>query len=411
MSVRRLLAAAAVLLTLAGCSNSVTNPVPTIPLSSLLLIPAVDTLHVGDTHGFTVAAEDTGGVPVANPVLAWSSSNPGVFTVNSAGTVTAVGEGTATLRASSGGLTAAAALLVLPTQRGWFKQVSTVSANLNSVFFLANGNSGWAVGAGGEIVHTGNAGAAWLPQTSGVATALNSVWFTSATEGWAVGDGGKIVHTTNAGASWSVVASGRIDQLLGVEFATRDTGWAVGENGTILRTFNRGATWTRSSVTARTLRAVSFAGTRDGWAVGDNGVICGTHDRGLTWFLVQPALTSQTLYALQRTSVQTATAVGNGGVTPRTIVTPDSTAWELRSTGAANELHGVHFVDALRGWAVGRNGTGLAMVTTDGGVIWTPQDVNNAFQLNAVQFVDNLRGWAVGDNGSILHTVTGGETP
>lgn len=413
MSVRRLLAAAGVLLALAGCSSSKpTMPVPSIPLSSLLVIPGADTLLKSENAAFTVSAVDTGGVIVPSPIVGWSSSNTAVITVSSGGVVMAVGEGTATVQASSGGLTATAPVLVLASQRGWFAQPSNVSSyNLNGVYFQPDGNSGWAVGALGKIVHTTNAGALWAQQSSTVSNPLNSVWFTSATDGWIAGDGGRVLHTTDAGTNWAVVPAGTTDHLNGIVFATPDTGWAVGANGTILRTFDRGATWTRTSVTSSALRGVSFAGTLDGWAVGDNGVIVGTHDRGLTWFVVQPSLTSLALRGVWRSSASAASAVGDAGTVPRTAVTPDSVAWLLGSNVGAYNLNGVHFIDTLHGWIVGVNGTSaIVMTTSDGGANWNPQTtVVSGFALNAVWFVDSLRGWAVGNNGSILHTSTGGE--
>jgi photosystem II stability/assembly factor-like uncharacterized protein len=413
MSFCRLLVAAALLIGLAGCGTSPTQPpVVGTPLSLLTVVPAGDTLLVGQTRAFTVIAVDTDSVVVPNPVVGWGSTNTTVFTVSSGGVVTAQGEGTAMLIASSGGLRDTATLMVLPTQRGWFQQTGNVSSYpLNGVFFQPDGNSGWAVGGNGRIVFTSNAGGTWTQQTSNVSNALNSVWFTSATEGWIAGDGGRILHTTNAGATWGVISSGTIEHLNGIVFATPDTGWAVGPNGTILRTFDRGASWSILHPTTFTLRGVSFAGTRDGWAVGDNGVIVGTHDRGLTWFVVQPSVTSSALHGVWRSSLAATNAVGDVGAVPRTTVTPDSVAWENRTIGAVNNLKGVHFIDATTGWAVGKNASATAVIvtTTDGGTAWSaPQSVPSGFGLNAVWFVDGMRGWAVGDNGSIVHTVTGG---
>ncbi len=411
MSVRRLLVSAVALLALAGCSSSKpTAPVPSIPLRTLVVNPASDTLLVGANAAFTVTAVDTGGVIVPNPVVNWSSSNAAVVTVSNAGVVTARGEGTATVHASSGGKADTATVLVLPAQRGWFAQSSNASAyDLKGVCFLPDGNSGWVVGTLGKILFTSNAGVSWTAQTSNTSYNLNSVWFTSPTEGWAAGNQGTLVHTLNAGATWSVVPSGTTSILYGITFATPDTGWAVGESGTVLTTFDRGASWSQRHPTGNALRSVSFAGTLDGWAVGDNGVIVGTHDRGLTWFVVTPSVTTDPLRGVWRSSVSAASAVGSIGRVPRTAVTPDSVAWTLVNSGAANDLNGVHFIDALHGWAVGLNGTALVLATSDGGVTWgTPQTANSQYALNSVWFVDSMRGWAVGKSGSIIHTATGG---
>lgn len=46
-------------------------------------------------------------------------------------------------------------------------QTSGTSADLNSIFFLRGGETGWAVGVDGTVIHTSDAGATWLLQTKG----------------------------------------------------------------------------------------------------------------------------------------------------------------------------------------------------------------------------------------------------
>jgi photosystem II stability/assembly factor-like uncharacterized protein len=46
-------------------------------------------------------------------------------------------------------------------------QTSGTSADLNSIFFLPGGETGWAVGVDGTVIHTSDAGATWLLQTKG----------------------------------------------------------------------------------------------------------------------------------------------------------------------------------------------------------------------------------------------------
>jgi pyruvate/2-oxoglutarate dehydrogenase complex dihydrolipoamide acyltransferase (E2) component len=59
---------------------------------------------------------------------------------------------------------------------------------------------GFAVGSGGRILHTTDAGTTWVDQTSGTSANLNGVSFAGdALTGVAVGDGGIILRTTNGG--------------------------------------------------------------------------------------------------------------------------------------------------------------------------------------------------------------------
>ncbi|HYM80206.1 MAG TPA: YCF48-related protein [Candidatus Limnocylindria bacterium] len=397
-------------LSMSGCSS--TNLVAPVlpPLSAVTLTPFTDTLQIGQTRLFTAVAFDTSGVAVQNATFQWRTSDPGIITVT-AGRVRAVGEGSAWVLASAGGFSDSSIVSVFP-DTGWFSQDSDANnADLNGVFFRPDGRRGWAVGAGGTVVHTDDAGAVWERQVSNTAFVLNAVWFTSDFEGWAVGANGTVLKTVNSGSTWTRLNNSQVntgETLRDVTFASPDTGWAVGTNGVILHTFNRGASWQKVNPTANNLNSVSFTGTRDGWAVGDGGVILGTHDRGLSWFVMLPALTSQPLRSVFRRSEPLAWAVGQQGVTPRTSQ-PDTTRWELRNAGAQFQLQGVYYPTDLIGYAVGSNsGQGSVLRTDDGGLTWDPQISHASVQLNDVFFVDALRGWAVGDLGTIVHTARGG---
>jgi photosystem II stability/assembly factor-like uncharacterized protein len=394
---------------MAGCdTNSPTAP--TIPLSRVVVAPPQDTVQVGATIRFTATAYDTLGAPAPGISFRWTSANPSIFSVNGVGTVLGVGEGTAALFVEAGGRRDTAWVTVFP-DTGWFLQPSGTSNELNGVFFQPDGRSGVAVGAAGAIVRTSDAGATWQRPASGTGFTLNGVWFTTPSEGWAVGNSGTVLRTTDGGASWSRLTNvGVGDALNDVWFATRDTGWVVGAAGLVLRTFDRGASWQSFRIpTMFALRGVAFSGTRDGWVVGGGGVIGGTHDRGVTWF-VAPALTNLGLEAVWRRGEASAWAVGAGGATPRTVATPDSTAWELRNAGSSRQLEGVHYPTDLIGYAVGSDAFlgGAVLRTDDGGVTWQAQASRTAFRLNDVYFVDELRGWAVGEGGVIVHTARGG---
>jgi photosystem II stability/assembly factor-like uncharacterized protein len=394
---------------LAGCSSSkrITQPGVIPPLSSLTIDVQVDTLGFGDIRTFTVTAIDTNGATVSiNP--AWRSTNTGVFTVSGTGRVTAQGEGTATLVAEAGGQIDGATITVLPGG-GWIVQTSTLSTNLNGVHFRPDGRRGWAVGAGGRIVATQDAGVTWTQQSSNTIEDLHGVWFVTSSEGWAVGNGATVRHTVNGGATWTTVVTGvAVENLFDVHFAHPDTGFAVGATGVVLRTVDGGTTWTRRTPTASNLNSVSFASAWHGWAVGDNGTIIGTHNAGASWFTVTPAVTAQNLRAVWRRSESRAWAAGLVGAAPRTVTGPDSTQWTLASAGASKQLYGVSFGDDMVGYAVGIDGTGAVLRSDNGGGSWQVQTSNSQFRLNDVFFIDAQRGWAVGNNGTIIHTARGG---
>ena len=389
-----------------GATKVVAPPLP--PLSAVRITPATDTLVVSQTRQFVAAAFDTNHVAVPGAAIDWLARDPNVIDVTSAGLVTAVGEGVTRLIASAGGKSDSATVVVT-VQNGWYSQPSGTTNDLNGVYFLPDGRSGWAVGNAGSIVHTGDAGASWASQTSSTAFNLNDVWFTTDVSGFAVGHGGTVLRTRNAGASWTrlsgVPAS---ENLFGVMFADTAHGWAVGSSGTILHTADAGRTWVRANPTSLQLNSVSFSDTTNGWAVGETGVIVGTHDGGGSWYVVQPALTAQSLRSVWRSTDTSAVAVGAQGANLFTHATPDSLDWNLGSSGATNDMEAVQVVDPLVAYAVGSNGPGLVLKSFNGGVTWSPQVSNTAQRLKDVWFVDERRGWAVGAAGRILHTSNGG---
>ena len=397
----------------AGCGKGVTRPIVIPPLSRVVIAQGgdttvvADTLLVGGTLQFTATAFDTGGSPVPGAPLRWSSIEPAIFGVTSGGRVTGLGEGQALLVVEISGVVDSVSLLVLPGSVGWFAQVSNSTGQLNGVFFDRDGRHGWAVGDGGEILATADAGENWARQVSNTLFNLNSVWFTDADSGWAVGNSGMALHTMDGGANWTPMPTGASENLTDVFFAYPDTGWAVGSSGAILRTFDWGATWTKQNPTSFILHSVSFAGTLRGWAVGDNGTLLGTIDRGLTW-TIEPPVTSLSLRGVARRDEFVAFAAGQQGVVPRTRNVAGLPVWELQNTGASNQLEGVFAPADTTVFAVGFNGSGLVLRSGDAGVTWLPQSVPVPTTLRDVYFVDQLRGWAVGDNGRIVHTGSGG---
>lgn len=86
--------------------------------------------------------------------------------------------------------------------------------------------------------------------------------------------------------------------------------------------------------------------------------------------------------------------------------------WQTLSSGTAEDLRSVFFVDQNTGWAVGNNGVILS--TSNGGLSWQAQTSGSAASLLSVVFVDSSNGWAVGSTSDskpvILHTSDGGKT-
>jgi hypothetical protein len=152
----------------------------------------------------------------------------------------------------------------------WGNVSSPTSAELYDVA-LVSPAEGWAVGAGGTILHYH--GGSWSTVSSPVSADLEGVAMVSPTEGWAVGGtgmGGTIVHYHDG--SWSKVSNPAQHILHGVSMVAPTEGWAVGEAGTILH-YTGGSWYTVSSPHPRLLFSVAMVSPTEGWAVGRSGTI------------------------------------------------------------------------------------------------------------------------------------------
>lgn len=400
----------------AGCSSKSSSPVAPpvmVPLSSLTVTPHADTVLTGGQAQLVTTAYDTLGALVGNVAITWTSSNTGVVTVSGNGVVTGRGEGSAWVRAESGGQRDSSNVFVR-SALGWALQNSgSSSANLNGVYLRPDGRSGWAVGDGGRIINTTDAGTTWKTQTSSTGSNLSHVWFVSDQAGFAVGDGGTVVATTNGGQRWTRnPAIPTTANLFDVKFADALHGWAVGGTGVVLRTTDGGTNWSRTVLpTTFQLRGVAFAGLLDGWVVGDGGTVFGTHDGGASWYPLT-ITTTQSLRGVSRLDAAHTLAAGQVGTIAVALAGPDSVVWSVPvpNAGASNQLEACTLIDANVGYAVGFNSGvgGTVLRTDDGGLTWQAQVSNTPTHLNAVFFVDSQRGWAVGDGGIIIHTANAG---
>src|SRR5215472_5260306 len=78
-------------------------------------------------------------------------------------------------------------------------QVVASGNELRAVFFLEDGQRGWAVGSGGMILATRDGGEHWTPQASSTSENLYGVAFADRQHGWAVGQDGAFLNTTDGG--------------------------------------------------------------------------------------------------------------------------------------------------------------------------------------------------------------------
>ena len=95
------------------------------PVATVLVTLPNRVLALGQTTQATAAPADSFGNALAGRAVTWASSNPGVATVSPTGLVTAVTQGTATITATSGGVTGSA-----PLNAGGGSLANAVGTNL-----------------------------------------------------------------------------------------------------------------------------------------------------------------------------------------------------------------------------------------------------------------------------------------
>ena len=96
--------------------------------ATLVLAPASAQLAPGDVLPVAAQARDAGGNPTSASGLLWSSNAPGVAAVDSAGRVTAVGNGSATITAQAIGLSQTLDVTVQP-RHTWYVEQSIAATN------------------------------------------------------------------------------------------------------------------------------------------------------------------------------------------------------------------------------------------------------------------------------------------
>src|SRR5207249_3393785 len=93
-----------------GKSGSATTSVANVPVASVVISPVTAVVLVGATVQLTATLKDAAGNLLSGRSVTWASSTPAVATVTSAGLVTGVAPGAATITATSEGQRGTAAI-------------------------------------------------------------------------------------------------------------------------------------------------------------------------------------------------------------------------------------------------------------------------------------------------------------
>lgn len=142
-------AVAIAVLLLSSCDEGTTGPSATV--ATVGVIPGVFSMVVGDSVRLAILLRDKVGYPLTGRSVAWTTSQPAVVTVSQAGTVSAVGPGSASITATVEGKTGTALVTVSPS----FPAAAFVSVALGGAHSCALTASGtahcWGRGESGQL--------------------------------------------------------------------------------------------------------------------------------------------------------------------------------------------------------------------------------------------------------------------
>jgi len=191
--------------------------------------------------------------------------------------------------------------------------------------------------------------------------------------GIAVGSGGSIMASGDAGGSWRREDSPTTLAILGIDL-NDSVAIAVGQQGVILTQRSAGAKWNVArSGTNNRLFSVALNARGDAVATGAFGTVIASHDGGENWKSVAPDWKSMIadgiephLYAASISSAGVMTIAGEFGLILRSAT--GGASWELLHKGDAS-LFAMHLRDEGASYAVGQSGTILR--SGDRGSTWT----------------------------------------
>ncbi len=164
---------------------------PSAAVASVTLSPASASVAAGGATQFTATLQDSAGNVLTGQPVTWASSDSTIATINGSGLATAVAAGTATITATSGGVTGAAALTVTATNPASVASV-VVSPTSTSLFVgntlqlaAALKDAGGNALAGRTVTWTSSTPAVATVNANGLVTAVaaGSASITATSEG------------------------------------------------------------------------------------------------------------------------------------------------------------------------------------------------------------------------------------
>ncbi len=274
--------------------------------------------------------------------------------------------------------------------------------SLTSVRFF-NDSIGYAVGNGGTILKTANAGTSWNLLTTNTTQTFLTVFPTSKDTVFAAGNGGLVLKSVDGGLNWNTLTTGTSKNIYSLYFLTSQIGYAASGNltggissGTIYKTTDGGINWNPLLNSDYPYRTVQFINEQVGYAGGNDTIgIVQTINGGQNWQRLNlPNLETNTILSLQFINANLGYAVGTKGIVYKTI--NGGSNWTKTTIDSNTTLFSIYFTDSDTGYTVGTNAEGIIYKTVNGGTTWTEQKFSISVIMRGIYFTPNKTGYVVG---------------
>lgn len=226
---------------------------------------------------------------------------------------------------------------------------------------------------------------------------------------WAVGTGGRVIRSEDAGQTWTLQDTPTQNNLQDIAAWDESAALAVGDEGTVLVTEDAGQTWFAVEVPLREfgeqlLQARVAKGTDHAWITGTFGTLFQSLDRGANWEMIHPEV-DVAWNDVARAPDGSLWVVGEFGQMRRTrardVTDSDGVQEELEEfvLETVDDLATEEFAEPAQ-----------AEFEVAPGVSWEDVDVGTDISLMSIAFADENHAVAVGLSGTVAHTTDGGET-
>lgn len=206
------------------------------------------------------------------------------------------------------------------------------------------------------------------------------------------------------------------NSLNAVDFIDNNTGYAAGDYGTILKTSNGGSSWQQIySFDGKDIMSMSFVNASIGYVGGASQMLRKTVDGGQTWQNIQLPVngnwdTAYYVMDIQFINQNVGYVCGFFQLESKIWKTTDGgTTWATQSTGDANYIFELYFLDENTGFGYGGPTYTEVIKTTNGGASWYMVS-QESYIAYSMYFITPQIGIYGCEQGRVYRTTDGGET-